>query len=214
MQSWNDFNSAEDQKSFEIIPRGTLAKVRMTIKPGGYDDPNQGWTGGYATCSQTTGSVYLYCEFVITEGPYAKRKVWSLIGLSSPKGPEWGDMGRSMIKGILNSANRLMPDDQSPAAQQARRIPGLNALDGIEFIAQISVEKDQYDDPKNVIKAAITPDHNDYATMINGGQVSATQPQSATSTAPPVAATQTASAPVNGAAPATTAPTGKPAWAQ
>jgi hypothetical protein len=56
MSAWNDFNDAEQQQTFDLIPKGTVAKVRMTIKPGGYDDPNQGWTGGYATQSFETGS--------------------------------------------------------------------------------------------------------------------------------------------------------------
>ena len=44
---WNDFNSAQDNAN--LIPKGTLAKVRLTIRPGGFDDPAQGWTGGYRT---------------------------------------------------------------------------------------------------------------------------------------------------------------------
>ncbi len=87
--SWNDFNSADDQSGFDVIPKGTLVKVRMTIKPGGHDDASQGWTGGWATRSNTTGAVYLNCEFVVLEGKYARRKVWSLIGLYSAKGPDW-----------------------------------------------------------------------------------------------------------------------------
>ena len=47
--SWNDFNSADDQSGFDPIPKGTLVKVRMTIKPGGHDNAQQGWTGGWAT---------------------------------------------------------------------------------------------------------------------------------------------------------------------
>ena len=96
-----DFNNSENQSNFDLIPNNTLAKVRMSIKPGGYDDPNQGWVGGYATKNDATGSVYLSCEFVILEGLYAKRKVWGIIGLYSNKGPEWGNMGRSFIKAIL-----------------------------------------------------------------------------------------------------------------
>ena len=64
----------------------------MTIRPGGFDDPAQGWTGGYATRNANTGSVYLNCEFVVLEGPYARRKMWSLIGLTAPRvpsGPTW-----------------------------------------------------------------------------------------------------------------------------
>ena len=41
--SWNDFNDAEAQQSgFDLIPKGTQAVVRMTIKPGGYDAAERG----------------------------------------------------------------------------------------------------------------------------------------------------------------------------
>ena len=167
--NWMDFNNADSQNSFDLIPKGTIVSVRMTIKPGGYDDPNRGWTGGYATHNHETGSVYLNCEFVITEGQFARRKVWSLIGLFSPKGPEWGNMGRSFIRAILNSSRGISEKDNSPKAAQARRINGLADLDGIEFLARIDVEKDQHDDDKNAIKFAVTPDHKQYANHVNGG---------------------------------------------
>jgi len=52
---WNDYNDAETQNSYDLIPKGTVVPVRMTFKPGGYDDPAQGWSGGYATRNDTTG---------------------------------------------------------------------------------------------------------------------------------------------------------------
>ena len=122
MTDWCDFNDAQQQPSFDLIPKGTLARVRMTLKPGGFDDPAQGWTGGYATQSFETGSVYLAAEFVVLEGEYARRKLWSNIGLHSPKGPTWGQMGRSLIRAILNSARNVHPQDMSPQAAAARRI--------------------------------------------------------------------------------------------
>ncbi len=192
--SYFDFNNAEDQTGFDLIPKGTLVKVRMTIRPGGFDDPAQGWTGGYATQSQTTGSVYLNCEFVVLEGKYARRKMWSLIGLHSPKGPEWANMGRAFIKGILNSARGVHPGDNSPQAQQARRIQGFQDLDGIEFVARVDVEKDQNGEDRNVVKQAITPDHKDYAALMGQPSVAPAAPQQ----------TQ--------AAPAT--PPNRPSWAQ
>ena len=73
--TWNDFNDAEQQQSFDLIPKGTIVKVRMTIKPGGHDDAAQGWLGGYATQSPTTGAVYLATESVVLEGPHARRKM-------------------------------------------------------------------------------------------------------------------------------------------
>jgi len=194
MSTWNDFNNADDQQSYDLIPKGTLAKVRMTIRPGGHDDPSEGWTGGYAHRNDKTGSVYLNCEFVVTEGPYARRKVWSLIGLHSPKGAEWMHMGRAFIKSILNSARGVHPSDETPQAQNARRIQGLVDLDGIEFVAKIDLEKDAKGDDKNAIKQAITPDHKEYGTLM--GAVSAP--------APAAAATQTTN----------TATAGRPSWAQ
>ncbi|MBF0612023.1 MAG: hypothetical protein HQL55_12955, partial [Magnetococcales bacterium] len=142
MTVWNDFNDADAQNNFDIIPKGTIAPVRMTIKPGGVDDASRGWTGGYATRARDSDAVYLNCEFVITHGEFAKRKVWSLIGLFSPKGQEWTNMGRSFIRAILNSSRGLSDKDTSPQAVEARRIRGFADLDGIEFLARIDVEKD------------------------------------------------------------------------
>jgi len=157
-----DFQGAEIQQEFDLIPKGTVAKVNMTIKPGGYNDPEQGWTGGYATASSNTESVYLNCEFVILEGPFAKRKVWSLIGLYSPKGPTWGNSGRSFIRAILNSARGFAEKDNSPQAIAARQIKAIEELNGIEFVAKIIVEKNQKGEERNLIKIAVTKDHKDY----------------------------------------------------
>jgi hypothetical protein len=161
-----DFNSSENQSNFDLIPNNTLAKVRMSIKPGGFDDANEGWLGGYATKNEATGSVYLNCEFVILEGEYAKRKVWGIIGLHSNKGPEWANMGRSFIKAILNSARGFSESDNSPAAQNARKISGIADLDGIEFVAKITTKKDQNEELRNEIRFAITPDNKDYKSVM------------------------------------------------
>lgn len=205
--NWTDFNDAEAQQSgFDLIPRGTALPVRMTIKPGGYDDPSQGWTGGYAAQSFDTGSVFLACEFVVTGGPYARRKLWSNIGLHSAKGPTWGQMGRAFIRAILNSARGVQPQDNSPTASAARRINGFADLDGIEFIARVDVEKDAKGEDRNTVKAAVQPDSKDYALWRNNA---ATSPGAATFAAPSASpAAPTAAAPVNRTA------GGKPAWAQ
>lgn len=205
--AWTDFNDAEQQQGFDLVPKGTIVKVRMTLKPGGFDDPAQGWTGGYATQSFETGSVYLAAEFVVLEGPFAKRKLWSNIGLYSPKGPAWGNMGRSMIRGILNSARHVHPQDNSPQAAAARRIQGFHELDGIEFLARVDVEKDAKGEDRNVVKVAVEPDHKDYAKLM--GVPTRSGSGSSGSGAP----TQTAPS-YQAPAPQRTPVTGKPAWAQ
>ncbi|KAF7599442.1 MAG: hypothetical protein CGU28_05470 [Candidatus Dactylopiibacterium carminicum] len=209
-QNWNDFNDAEQQQGFDLIPKGTIVPVRMTIKPGGHDDPEQGWGGGYATESFETGSIYLAAEFVVTGGAHAKRKMWSNIGLHSKKGPTWGLMGRSFIRAALNSARNVHPQDNGPQAAAARRIQGFHELDGIEFLARVDVEKDAKGLDPNVVKLAVEPDHPDYAKFMGvppktktGGGTSGAAAQAAPSsyTATPTAPQR---APV----------TGKPAWAQ
>lgn len=197
MGSWNDFNDA--QSNTNLIAKGTLAKVRLTIRPGGFDDASQGWTGGYATRG-STGAVYLNGEFTVTEGQYARRKIFTLIGLYSPKGPDWANMGRSLVRGMLNSARGISDKDMSAEAQAARRISGFADLDGIEFIARIDIGTDASGDDKNEIRSAVTPDHRDYAQVM-GAAPSMSLQQTAANTAP---APQPAAAPVPG----------RPAWAQ
>ena len=198
-----DYNDADAQQgAFDLIPKGTLVRVRMTIKPGGHDNPAQGWTGGYATESFDTGSVYLACEFVVLEGAFAKRKMWSNVGLQSRKGPTWGQMGRSMIRAILNSARNVHPQDNGPQASAARRIQGFNELDGIDFLARVDVEKDAKGEDRNVVKLAVEPDHKDYAALMGAS------PRASVASAIP--------APAATSAPTTQRPatTGKPSWAQ
>lgn len=202
--AWNDFNDAEEQREFALIPPKTLAKVIMSIRPGGYDDPSQGWTGGYATRSDKTGAVYLNAKFTILEGPFAKRVVFGLIGLYSPKGPDWTNMGRSFLRAILNSARGIHPADQTPQAQTARRIRGFADLDGVEFVVRIDVEKDQNGEDKNVVKAAIQPDSKEYAALMG-----------AVSRAPIPIGGFSSSAPAAHAAPAAApAVSTRPTWAQ
>lgn len=194
--SWMNFSDAEEQINGDVIPAKTLAKVSLKIRPGGYDDPAKGWTGGYATRSDTTGAIYLDCEYTVIGGKYNKRKVWSLIGLYSPKGPKWEAMGRSFIRAALESARGIKPDDASERAMKARKITGFGDLNGLEFVVQIDVEKAEegsgYDD-KNKINNVIPVTHKSYAALMNG-------------TAPVDAAPTTQAAPAGNSA--------LPSWAQ
>lgn len=214
MSLWNDFNDA--QSNTNVIPKGTLAKVRLTLRPGGFDDPSQGWTGGYAKRG-STGSVYLDAEYTVLEGPYAKRKIWSLIGLYSPKGPDWANMGRSLVRGILNSSRGISDKDNSPEAQARRRINGFADLDGLEFAARIEIGQDTNGEDKNEIKSAVMPDHRDYVQVM--GHVAA--PGMAPQMQPPASAPQYQAPPPKHPqqtpaqqAPAAPGFSGRPSWAE
>jgi hypothetical protein len=190
-----DFSTAEEQTSGDIIPHRTPVKVRMKIRPGGYNDESKGWTGGYATRSDKTGAVYLDAEYTVVGGKFNKRKVWSLIGLHSVKGDKWEMMGRSFIRAALESAHGIKAEDASEKAMNARRITGFADLDGLEFCAMVEVEKAEpgsgYDD-KNKIQNVIGVSHKDYAGLMEGAG---------------------ADAPAATTAPAATSGGEKPAWA-
>ena len=219
MSSWNDFNDAKN--NINLIPKGTLAKARMTIRPGGSNDPSQGWTGGYATRG-STGAVYLHAEFTVLEGQYARRKIFSLIGLYSPKGPDWANMGRACVRSILNSARGLSDKDNSPEAQIARRIVDFGDLDGVEFVARIDVGTDTNGEPKNEIRNAVTRDHKQYAALMGGvaqgapafAQAPSYAPAASQTAYPAPAPQQSYAAPVAPDAPAAPSAGVRPTWAQ
>ena len=190
--AWCDFNDAEAQQGeFNLIPKGTQALVRMAIKPGGHDDASKGWTGGYATASDETGAVFLSCEFVLLTGPFAKRKIWSNVGLHSNKGPTWAQMGRSFIKAVLNSSRNIHPDDNSPEAQRARQIRSFG-------------EPDHQDD------AELIQSRNPREGGSGGGHGSGGAPAAAAPmTGAPVVSTNQ-----SGYAPRVSGVQGRPAWAQ
>jgi hypothetical protein len=210
----HDFNGAEaQQNAFELIPGGTLVKVRITIRPGGVGP--EGWV----TQSRTSDAQYLNTEAVILEGPHTKRRIYTRIGLRG-KGAQgaddsYGNRGRSLIRGILESARGIASKDTSNRARAARTIRGYGDLNGIEFLARIGVEKDKNDprdEGRNVIAAAIGPEHADYARLM-GGAPAAVQVALPIPAAPvPAAPVPVAPAPAAPAAPAAggTAP---PSWA-
>lgn len=170
-----DFNTAQStsNSSYGLIPRGTIAKVKLKIKPGGYSDESKGLTGGYASLGHYSGSIYLKCEYTIIAGKYKRRKIWSMIGLFSPKNDNaWGNMGRSFIRSILNSSHGFTDSDKSPEAIKARKVESFADLDGLEFVVRIDVKHDTKGgtdgNDKNDISRVITPEHKDYSKIMDG----------------------------------------------
>ena len=111
-------------------------------------------------------SVYLACEFVILSGEYENRKIWSNIGLHSDNSEKYGEIGRSMIKAILNSARGLHSKDKSLEAERQRQISSFADLDNLTCVAEITIN-DKGNSPRNEIKTIITPDHATYSEFMN-----------------------------------------------
>lgn len=148
-----------------LIPDGSVARVRLGIKSGGYNDPEHGWTDDCATRNKA-GAVYLNCQFEVTSGEHAGKRFFSLIGLHTPKGPWWGNKGRKTLRDILNSAHEISDSDYSPHAIASRQVESLSSFDGIEFIAEIGIRKDKDGIGRNELKSSVTPDDKRFAEFV------------------------------------------------
>lgn len=172
MSKWTNFNDAEEQMSYELIPHKTIAKVRLLIKKGNHVTDE--FTDGYATLSKAGTSIYLACEFVILSGEFEHRKVWSNIGLHSDNSPKYAEIGRSTIKAILDSAHSLHPADRSPEAEKQRTIKSFADIHGLACLAEITINDKGDMPPRNEIKTFITPAnsiYNDYMNEKSGKHV-------------------------------------------
>ncbi|UXM65458.1 hypothetical protein [Megaira polyxenophila phage MAnkyphage_25.80] len=171
MSKWTNFNDAEEQVSYELIPHKTIAKVRLLIKKGNHITDE--FTDGYATLSKAGTSIYLACEFVVLSGEFEHRKIWSNIGLHSDNSEKYASIGRSTIKAILDSAYALHPADKTSEAEKQRTIKSFADIHGLACLAEITIN-DKGDKPCNEIKTFITPAnpiYNDYMEEKSGKHV-------------------------------------------
>ncbi|MFW5908023.1 MAG: hypothetical protein ACOCR8_00155 [Desulfosalsimonas sp.] len=163
MSFW-DFNDAEEQQG-DILPAKTLAKVVMTIRPGGHGE------GGWLKQSDS-GFEYIDAEMTVTSSPHATRKLWQNMGVGGPTEghQKAAQITRALLRAILESARGIDPKDESDTARQARQVSGWQDFNEIEFAIEIGIEKDktgQYPD-KNKIQKVITPDHSKYQEVMQG----------------------------------------------
>jgi hypothetical protein len=143
MSKWNNFNDAEDQMSYELIPHKTIAKVRLLLKKGNH--VTKEWLDGYATKSKSGTSI---------------------IGLHSDNSPLYAEIGRSMIRAIFNSANSLHSKDKSLEAEKQRQIKSFADLDNLVCLAEITINDKGYK-PRNEIKTILTSDHAKYSEYMD-----------------------------------------------
>lgn len=174
-----DLNDAQPQMApmGELIPDGTFAKVKMTIRHGGVNGSTP-MDAGLLKASQSSDAKMLDCEFTVVAGPYARRKFWQNFTVSGGKVDEKGqskgwNISKSAFRAMVDSALGLDPKDESPAAKQKRVIQGLKQLDGIAFAARIMIEpasNPQYKD-QNKLANVVLPGEPQYAAVMRGEHV-------------------------------------------
>jgi hypothetical protein len=174
-----DFNTAGEQRSFDVVPANTVCTLQLTIRPGGAGDD------GWLKRSADGNSEGLDCEFTVTDGQYAKRKLWQLFTLRGTTlgHAEAREISRNTLRAILESARGIRPDDASEAARNARNVSGWADLDGLRFVARLGVRppKDGYA-AKNTILEVITPERQ---TWKKPEQISAKPANSGTAPSAP-----------------------------
>jgi hypothetical protein len=153
-----DFNTASEQRSFDVIPDRTIAVVQLNIRAGDAGE------GGLFKRSKNGQAEGLDCELIIVGGPHNKRKFfdWMTISGATDKHAEAAEISHRKLRAIIESARGIKPTDVSETAKKAR-IAEYAEFDGIRFLAQIGVEpaKDQYR-AKNFLAQVITPDRKEW----------------------------------------------------
>ena len=102
-----DYSSAPPPRDVELIPAGIVASVQARIRPGGAGE------GGILKRSKDGSCEMLDCEFVLVDGPYARRKVWTNLVL------EGTTPGHAQAVEIISRCPARHP--QIGARDQARR---------------------------------------------------------------------------------------------
>jgi hypothetical protein len=185
-----NFNDAPTQQTSNLIPEGTICPMHVKIRPGGQGD------GGWLKLSKAGDKHMLDVELTVTEGPFARRKVWELMTVTATGAADEGtgkamEITRARVRAIIEGHHGIDPKDQTDAAKTRRQIKNYGDLDGFNILVKIGIEKgkDGYQD-KNKVREVILVGHKDWGKP-----------------------TQAGAAP-SGGAPAAKPASNKPAWAQ
>jgi hypothetical protein len=147
--------------------------------------------------SKNSDSEALDCEFKAVGGEYNGRKFWGLftVGGVTDGQAQAGEISRTKLCAILESARGIRPNDTSEAAKLARQTNGYADFNGLTFIAKIGIERGQQKPDstgnfpdKNFLLEAITPDRREWRPVDQAAKQSATAPAPASVAAKPEAA--------------------------
>jgi hypothetical protein len=174
-----DYNTAGEQRSFDVIPDGTIAVVEMTIRPGNAGE------GGLLKRSQNGKCEGLDAEFIVVEGEHYKRKFWSFMVVAGTEDghAQAADITARKLRAILESACGIRPTDVSEAAKKVR-VAEYSDFDGIRFMAKLGVEpaRGEYK-AKNILGEVITPDRKEWHAITQEAKAAKT-PESAGNVTP------------------------------
>lgn len=140
--------------AFTLIPDGTPVCMVMRINRSQY---------GELVTESASGAKYLKSEFIVCGGQHSNRKISQLVGIHSPKGPKWSEMGGAFLKTLYLSAKGV--NEEEPVI--------INDYDELErkpfaCIIGISKEKDREGNVReyNIINKILLPMDSEYGEVM------------------------------------------------
>jgi hypothetical protein len=98
-----DYSDAPPPRDVELIPHNTLANVQMRIRPGNAGE------GGLLKRSKDGSCEMLDVEFVVVDGPHAKRKFWEnmILDGTTDGHAKAAEISRGKLRSILESSRGI-----------------------------------------------------------------------------------------------------------
>jgi hypothetical protein len=153
-----DYNTAGEQRSFDVIPDSTIVVVEMNIRPGGAGE------SGLLKRTKKGDAEALDAELVVVEKEHAKRKIWDFMIVSGTTDghAQAADITFRKLRAIIESAKGIKPTDVSEAAKKARMAEYAD-FDGMRFMCKLGVEPAHGEyKAKNILAEVITPDRKEW----------------------------------------------------
>jgi hypothetical protein len=172
-----DYNTAGAQRSFDVIPDGTIVVAQMNIRHGNAGD------GGVLKRSSNGQAEGLDVEFIVVEGEYARRKFWSYMVIDGETDghKQAADITKRRLRAILESVKGIRPEDCSEQAKAAR-VAEYADFDGMRFLCKLGVEPAHSDyKAKNILAEVVTPDRKEWHAIEQQTNPAATQKEKGTS---------------------------------
>jgi hypothetical protein len=156
-----NLNDVGEQRSFDVIPQGTICEVVLHIRFGNLEEGMKPFKEG--TC------MGLDCELTVEtpEEHYGRKIFKTMILKGTTEGHDKAiDISQKMLRAIIDSKFGLRRNDLSAEAQAKRNVANLEEFDGTRFMVRVGVEPPQGKYPaKNTILQVITPDMVEWKSL-------------------------------------------------
>lgn len=176
-----DFNNEQEQKTrnYGPIPTGSAVLVKISLVKPQYPDRNN----EYVSRSKT-GLLSLYVQYDVVCGTYQgcswRENLWlpqPLQTIMLTDGQKTAcNMAGAKLRAMTEAHRNILPKDDTPKATRARQIQDWLDLNGFEFPVIVGIDKKAYEKNgntywNNTTIRVITPDKEEYANIMEGGEI-------------------------------------------